>query len=79
MISSLEKTGLELNIPIRFEHRHGSSDANFFGAAEVPTIDGFGPIGLMDHTPEERICLDSLIERTKLLAVFLSLLSPDAV
>jgi glutamate carboxypeptidase len=79
MISLLEKTGFDLNIPIGFEHRYGSSDANFFGAAGIPTLDGFGPVGLRDHTPEERICLDSLIERTKLLALFLSILSPEAV
>jgi len=61
--------GLGQNVSI--EHRQGTSDGNFFGAEGVPTLDGFGPIGLDDHTPEERILISSLKARTSLLALFL--------
>lgn len=73
--SVLNSIGTKLNIPIRYEHRHGSSDANFFGSAGVPTLDGFGPIGLDDHTPKERILIESLFSRTKILALLLFSLS----
>jgi glutamate carboxypeptidase len=56
---------------ISSEHRYGTSDGNFFGAMGVPTLDGFGPIGVKDHTTEERILISSLKERTALLALFL--------
>ncbi len=54
------------------EHRRGTSDANFFGSAGVPTLDGLGPVGEKDHTPEEFIKISTLKERTKLLAIFLA-------
>ena len=67
----LKKTAGELGQGLSTEHRRGTSDANFFGAAGVPTLDGFGPVGTRDHTPEERILISSLKERTSLLALFL--------
>jgi glutamate carboxypeptidase len=67
----LKKTAVILHQEIGSEHRKGTSDANYFGAAGVPTLDGFGPIGIRDHTPEEKILISSLKERTVLLALFL--------
>jgi glutamate carboxypeptidase len=71
LLPALKKTAGILNQKIGLEHRKGTSDANFFGAFGVPTLDGFGPIGIKDHTPEERILISSLKERTSLLALFL--------
>lgn len=51
-------------------HRQGTSDVNFFGAAGVPSLDGFGPVGFNDHTPQEYILTASLKERTLLLSHF---------
>lgn len=68
---NLKKTAGGLNQEILSENRRGTSDANYFGAAGVPTLDGFGPIGMMDHTSEERILVSSLKERTALLVFFL--------
>jgi glutamate carboxypeptidase len=72
MFLLLRQTAERLGIRLEAEHRRGTSDANFFGARGVPTIDGFGPICLGDHTPEERILISSLSERTALLALFLA-------
>jgi glutamate carboxypeptidase len=71
LFSRLKKTAEELGQELSFENRRGTSDANYFGAAGVPTLDGFGPIGIRDHTPDERILVSSLKERTTLLAFFL--------
>lgn len=71
LFSRLKKTADELDQELSFENRRGTSDANYFGAAGVPTLDGFGPIGIMDHTPDERILISSIKERTALLALFL--------
>jgi glutamate carboxypeptidase len=46
----------------------GGSDANTTAAVGVPTIDGLGPIGGNDHTPRERLMVDSIVPRTTLLA-----------
>jgi glutamate carboxypeptidase len=61
------------------EHRRGTSDANFFGKAGIPTLDGLGPVGEKDHTPGEFIKVSTLKGRTALLAVFLAELSKKPV
>ena len=50
------------------EKRGGVGDANFIGFAGVPTLDGFGPVGGKDHTPEEFMITQSLFDRMELLA-----------
>jgi len=75
----LINTGRKLDMNILFQHRRGTSDANFFGSAGIPTLDGFGPIGLQDHTSEERILISSLAERTQLLALLLFTFEPDQI
>ncbi len=67
----LRRIAEDLGHVVPGEHRQGTSDGNFFGAQGVPTLDGFGPIGLNDHTSEERIRISSLKDRTALLALFL--------
>ena len=49
------------------EARWGASDANLLAAVGLPTIDGLGPVGEMDHSEDERIVKDSLFQRVALL------------
>ena len=49
------------------EARWGASDANLLAAVGLPTIDGLGPVGEMDHSENERILEDSLFQRVELL------------
>lgn len=49
------------------EARWGASDANLLATAGLPTIDGLGPVGEMDHSEDERIVKDSLFQRVELL------------
>lgn len=67
----IRAVGNRIGQDISKNHRRGTSDANFFGAAGVPTLDGLGPISMKDHTPEEFIKVSSLKDRTALLALFL--------
>ncbi len=46
----------------------GTSDGNFTAARNIPTLDGLGPIGGRDHSPQEYIECDSIVPRTALLA-----------
>jgi len=68
LFRQIQETGRRLGQVINSEHRRGTSDANFFGAAGVPTADGLGPIGHRDHTAHEHIEIASLSQRTALLA-----------
>jgi glutamate carboxypeptidase len=68
LFKRIQKIGHNLGQSINSEHRRGTSDANFFGAAGVPTVDGLGPRGLGEHTANEQIEIASLKERALLLA-----------
>ena len=45
----------------------GASDANTTAGMGVPTLDGLGPVGGLDHSPGEYLELDSIVPRTALL------------
>jgi glutamate carboxypeptidase len=49
----------------------GASDANTTSGMGVPSIDGLGPIGGRDHSPDEYLEVDSIVPRTALLAALL--------
>ena len=55
------------HIHLSEESRWGASDANLLTAVGLPTIDGLGPVGEMDHSEDERIVKDSLFQRVELL------------
>ncbi len=49
----------------------GASDANTTSGMGVPSIDGLGPIGGRDHSPDEYLEVASIVPRTTLLAALL--------
>ncbi|WP_306223890.1 M20/M25/M40 family metallo-hydrolase [Bosea beijingensis] len=53
----------------------GGSDANFTGAARIPSLDGLSLLGAGYHTLEEHIEVDSLARRTRLIAGLLARLA----
>jgi glutamate carboxypeptidase len=46
----------------------GSSDGSYTSSYGVPTLDGLGPIGGRDHSPDEYLMANSIAPRTALLA-----------
>ncbi|MCB0160415.1 MAG: M20/M25/M40 family metallo-hydrolase, partial [Caldilineaceae bacterium] len=46
----------------------GASDASWVAAEGTPVLDGLGPVGGLDHSPDEYIELASIVPRTALLA-----------
>jgi glutamate carboxypeptidase len=57
----------------------GASDANTTAGMGVPSLDGLGPIGGMDHSADEYLELDSIVPRTTLLAALLLAVARDPV
>ena len=55
----------------------GASDGNTTSGLGVPTIDGLGPIGGLDHGPDEYVDLDFIVPRTTLLAGLLEAIGAD--
>ena len=61
-----------LGFELRDAATGGASDANTTAAAGVPTLDGLGPIGGREHSPEEWLDLASVVPRVSLLAGLLA-------
>ena len=56
----------------------GASDANVIAGWGVPVLDGLGPIGGLDHSPDEYIEIDSLAPRAAMVAGLISRILRDA-
>jgi glutamate carboxypeptidase len=57
----------------------GASDANTTSGLGVPTVDGLGPVGGRDHSPEEYLEVDSIVPRLALFAALLLAVGRDPV
>lgn len=68
-----------LGFSVRDAATGGASDANTTAGLGVPTLDGLGPIGGLDHSPEEYLEIDSIVPRTTLLAALLLSVARDPV
>lgn len=55
----------------------GASDANTTAGLGVPTLDGLGPIGGLDHSPGEYLEVGSITPRTALLAALIAAIGRD--
>jgi glutamate carboxypeptidase len=55
----------------------GASDANTTSGMGVPSIDGLGPVGGLDHSPAEYLEVDSVVPRTVLVAALLLAIGRD--
>lgn len=56
-----------LGFPLEHVLTGGASDASYTSSFGVPTLDGLGPIGGLDHSPDEYLLADSVAPRTALL------------
>jgi glutamate carboxypeptidase len=66
-----------LGFEVRDAATGGASDANTTSGMGVPSIDGLGPIGGMDHSPAEYLEVASIVPRTALLAGLLVAIGRD--
>jgi glutamate carboxypeptidase len=68
-----------LGFEVRDAATGGASDANTTAGLGVPSLDGLGPIGGMDHSPEEWLDLSSIVPRTTLFAALLLAAGRDPI
>jgi glutamate carboxypeptidase len=67
MVELAQATAQELGFTVQDQATGGASDANTVARFGVPVLDGLGPIGGLDHSPDEYIQADSIVPRTALL------------
>lgn len=72
LLSVVLEAAAALGQSVGAERRWGVSDANDFADLGLAVIDGLGPLGGKDHTPEEYCWVASLEERSSLLAATLA-------
>ncbi len=68
LVSMCRAVATSLGLTVNDAATGGVSDANVTGAIGVPTLDGLGPVGGLDHSPREYVLLSSIVPRTTLLA-----------
>jgi glutamate carboxypeptidase len=74
MIETFGKARLiakEIGLDLREGSTGGGSDANFVAPLGIPVLDGLGPVGDGAHSEREYVEVESLAERTALLAALL--------
>ncbi len=70
--AAAQRIAADLGFSVKGASTGGASDASFVAAEGVPVLDGLGPIGGLDHSPDEYIELDSIVPRTALLALLMA-------
>ena len=70
LLEIMSAAGREIGVEVRAIRTGGGSDGNHTSHV-APTIDGLGPKGSRAHSDEEFVELDTLLERTKMIALFL--------
>jgi glutamate carboxypeptidase len=77
LVEHAQAIARRLGFEVRDAATGGASDANTTSGLGVPTIDGLGPIGGMDHSPAEYLEVESIVPRTSLLAGLLLTIGRD--
>jgi glutamate carboxypeptidase len=70
LLAIMRRAGQDLGVEVRAIRTGASSDGNHTSAV-APTLDGLGPVGSRAHSAEEFIEVATLLERTKMIALFL--------
>ena len=78
LVQHAVRLAAELGFALSDAATGGASDGNTTAGLGVPTIDGLGPIGGLDHAPGEYIEVDSIVPRTALLAGLLRAIGDDS-
>ncbi len=71
LFETVRRVAEGLGQSVQAEFRNGVSDANIIAGRGVPVLDGLGPVGARDHSPDEYMVKKSLLERAMLLALTL--------
>ena len=70
LVEIMRAVGRDLGVEVRAIETGGGSDGNHTSAI-APTLDGMGPKGSRAHSEEEFVEIATLLERSKMLALFL--------
>jgi len=72
LLAAVAAAGALVGQPVAGRAAAGAADTNLTGAAGLPSLDGFGPLGAGAHAATEHVLLASLPRRAALLAATLA-------
>ena len=72
------RTAADLGFPLKGTSTGGGSDVSIAVHAGTPGLDGLGPVGGLDHSPDEYIEVSSIVPRTALLALLIAGICADS-
>ncbi|MBX3071327.1 MAG: M20 family metallopeptidase [Thermomicrobiales bacterium] len=67
----------EIGFPLKGASTGGGSDISYAGYSGTPGLDGLGPVGGLDHGPEEYILKSSIVPRIALLSRLIQRIGDD--
>lgn len=74
LVEHLQETAASLGFAVNHNTTGGASDARYPASLGLPVLDGLGPIGGQDHSPDEYILQESIAPRAALLASLIATL-----
>lgn len=77
ILSRAQDIGVRLGMPFGATATGGVGDANTIAGQEVPVLDGLGPVGGADHSPQEWLDITTVPSRVALLASLVADLVAD--
>jgi glutamate carboxypeptidase len=79
LLEDLIRCGRELGLSLSHRMSGGASDGNKLAAAGIPVVDSLGPVGAELHSDREFVRVSTLVERAKLVTVYLMKLGAGEV
>jgi glutamate carboxypeptidase len=79
LVDHAQALARRLGFEVRDAATGGASDANTTAGMGVASLDGLGPVGGMDHSPEEYLEVATIVPRTALLAALILAIGRDPV
>jgi glutamate carboxypeptidase len=68
LVAWCQEAARDAGFEVRDAATGGGSDGNTTAASGIPTLDGLGPVGGLDHSPREYVDIPSISPRTAMLA-----------
>ncbi|MER7760726.1 M20 family metallopeptidase [Streptomyces sp. NPDC097619] len=72
MLQTAQRAGRAAGVEFGAAATGGVGDANLIAGTGVPTLDGLGPVGGADHTPQEWLDVSTVPERIAMLAALIA-------
>jgi glutamate carboxypeptidase len=72
-----QRAARRVGFEVRDAMSGGGSDGNFCAEAGTPVLDGLGPVGGADHSPDEYLEVDSIVPRTTMLVELVQLIARE--